>query len=361
MFGASGHAAPEERGQPAGRHRPVQPVDHWRRPVRRQHRHDDRHGHWRPGCEGRSGGGRHRHHLHVRRDRAPARQPCARTTRRPTSASTRAPTTRSSRPAPHRASTSRFHAPGPTETGQSIVCTFTNSAPRLVATKASSPVSTTPVAEGQLVTYTLTFDNSGGGQPATVNYTDNLTEVFDDASVVTPPALATGSGLTVSADQRRHVHRHRDARRSRTSHGHVRGAGERTGHRRSPARQLPGAHRHDTAGDLSCPRIPRARPTPSPPWWCRSRSAPASTTPVAEGQILTYTLTFSNTAGKAPATVNSHRRPLQSPRRRHRHDPTGARDRIPGWSCQSITGGKFTITGAVAAGDHGHRHVRGAG
>ena len=107
-----------------------------------------------------------------------------------------------SRPAPGQSF--NFTVPTPTagQTGQSILCTFTNSAPRLVVAKSASPVSTTPVVEGQVVTYTLTFNNSGGGQPATVNYTDNLSKVLDDATVVTQPALATGSGLTVSAISR---------------------------------------------------------------------------------------------------------------------------------------------------------------
>ena len=87
--------------------------------------------------------------------------------------------------------------PAPTETGQFIACTFTNSAPRLVVSKSVVPPSNTFVNPGQSLTYTLTFDNSGGGQPATVNYTDNLTQVLDDATVTTPPALATGTGLTV--------------------------------------------------------------------------------------------------------------------------------------------------------------------
>jgi fimbrial isopeptide formation D2 family protein len=90
-------------------------------------------------------------------------------------------------------------APAPTETGQFVVCTFTNSAPRLVVSKTAVPSSGSFVNPGQSVTYTLTFDNSGGGQPAAVNHTDDLTKVLDDATVTTPPALATGSGLTVSA------------------------------------------------------------------------------------------------------------------------------------------------------------------
>ena len=94
-----------------------------------------------------------------------------------------------------------FNSPAttrPRETGQFIACTFTNSAPRLVVSKSVVPPSNTWVNPGQSLTYTLAFDNSGGGQPAAVNYTDDLTKVLDDATVTTPPALATGSGLTVS-------------------------------------------------------------------------------------------------------------------------------------------------------------------
>ena len=50
-----------------------------------------------------------------------------------------------------------------------------------------------------MITYTLTFANTAGQAPATVNYTDDLSRVFDDATVTTQPALATGTGLTVGA------------------------------------------------------------------------------------------------------------------------------------------------------------------
>ena len=49
------------------------------------------------------------------------------------------------------------------------------------------------------ITYTLTFSNTAGQAPATVNHTDDLSRVFDDATVTTPPALASGAGLTVGA------------------------------------------------------------------------------------------------------------------------------------------------------------------
>ena len=52
----------------------------------------------------------------------------------------------------------------------------------------------------------MTFANTLGKAPATVNHTDNLSRVLDDATVVTPPALATGSGLTVGPISGRRVH-----------------------------------------------------------------------------------------------------------------------------------------------------------
>ncbi len=239
-------------------------------------------------------------------------------------------------------------APGPTETGQSIVCTFTNSAPRLVATKASSPVSTTPVAEGQVVTYTLTFDNSGGGQPATVNYTDNLSKVLDDATVTTPPALATGSGLTVSpiSGGTFTVTGTLAARATATVTFAVRVNTPDTGdHQLDNFLVLTG-----TTPPATClPSNPACTTNPVPALVVSKSVVPASTTPVAEGQILTYTLTFSNAAGKAPATVN------------HTDDLTKVLDDATvttppalatgtGLVVSSISGGKFTITGAVPAG-----------
>jgi hypothetical protein len=58
------------------------------------------------------------------------------------------------------------------------------------------PASTTPVSEGEVLTYTLTF-SSIGQAPVAVDYVDDLTRVLDDATVTTPPALASGSGLTL--------------------------------------------------------------------------------------------------------------------------------------------------------------------
>ena len=93
----------------------------------------------------------------------------------------------------------------PTGTTPPAECLPTNPActthpvPALVVTKSASPVSTTTVNEGDVITYTLTFANTAGQAPAPVNYTDDLSGVLDDATVTTPPAGGQCTGLTVSA------------------------------------------------------------------------------------------------------------------------------------------------------------------
>ncbi len=78
-------------------------------------------------------------------------------------------------------------------------CFTVKGVPNLVTSKIVSPASGTNVTPGEVLTYTLTFANTKGTAAAPVNYTDNLADVLDDATVTTPPALATGSGLTVSS------------------------------------------------------------------------------------------------------------------------------------------------------------------
>ena len=78
-------------------------------------------------------------------------------------------------------------------------CFTVKGVPKLVTSKIVSPASGTNVTPGEVLTYTLTFANTKGTAAAPVNYTDNLADVLDDATVTTPPALATGSGLTVSS------------------------------------------------------------------------------------------------------------------------------------------------------------------
>ena len=98
----------------------------------------------------------------------------------------------------------------------------------MVVTKSAVPVSTTPVAEGQVITYTLTFSNAAGQAPATVNHTDNLSRVLDDATVTTQPVASPG--LTVSPIAGWNVHHHGHGGGGCDVDGDVRGDGEHAGH-----------------------------------------------------------------------------------------------------------------------------------
>ena len=77
----------------------------------------------------------------------------------------------------------------------------------LTASKSVNPSSGTMVQAGQVLTYTLTFDNSTGAAPAVVGYTDWLGSVLDDATFVgtsitstttngTPLVVVDNSGAT---------------------------------------------------------------------------------------------------------------------------------------------------------------------
>ncbi|WP_420368979.1 hypothetical protein [Curtobacterium sp. L1-20] len=77
-------------------------------------------------------------------------------------------------------------------------CT-SNAIPELVVGKTVDPKSGSTVSAGQVLTYTLTFDNSKGAAAAPVTgYSDDLSKVLDDATVTTQPTTAMDS-LTVGA------------------------------------------------------------------------------------------------------------------------------------------------------------------
>ncbi|MDF2506990.1 MAG: hypothetical protein K0Q52_849, partial [Microbacterium sp.] len=70
--------------------------------------------------------------------------------------------------------------------------------PRITPEKSSDPASGTTVVAGQVVSYTLTFTNSGQGA-GDVASTDDLSEVLDDAEVTTNPTADVG-GITATFD-----------------------------------------------------------------------------------------------------------------------------------------------------------------
>ncbi|MBM7518722.1 isopeptide-forming domain-containing fimbrial protein [Nocardioides nitrophenolicus] len=83
-----------------------------------------------------------------------------------------------------------------------LTCRFTNTPVErpIALTKSVDPRAGTAVSPGQLVTYTLGFDNTAGRRAAPVDHTDVLTGVLDDAELVdgslTPqaPLTATRAG-----------------------------------------------------------------------------------------------------------------------------------------------------------------------
>lgn len=94
--------------------------------------------------------------------------------------------------------------------GGNVTCAYTNTAlaPRLAIAKSADPASGTTVDPGQVVTYTLTFDNSAGTAAAPVSRTDHLRDVLDDAvwnassvrygAGSNPPTSTTPMGVTAT-------------------------------------------------------------------------------------------------------------------------------------------------------------------
>lgn len=69
----------------------------------------------------------------------------------------------------------------------------------LVISKSVNPATGTTVTDGQSLTYTVTFDNSAGVAPATVDEVDSLADVLDDATITAAPVASGASGLHVGA------------------------------------------------------------------------------------------------------------------------------------------------------------------
>ena len=86
--------------------------------------------------------------------------------------------------------------------GKEVRCTITNALMKV--TKQADIKHGTSVSENQVITYTLTFDNSKGATPATVDYRDYLADVLDDATFYDPktrervaaPVIEASAGVT---------------------------------------------------------------------------------------------------------------------------------------------------------------------
>ncbi|GAA1324210.1 hypothetical protein GCM10020360_14760 [Nonlabens tegetincola] len=189
------------------------------------------------------------------------------------------------------------------ETGNENCTTHPVGKPALVVTKTSDPGSGTAVVSGQSLTYTLTFDNSKGGAEAPVAHTDDLSGVLDDAELTAGPTV-TPAGVLTGAIQ--------DGRLAIS--GEV-PAGTKATVSYAVKVKADGEREDNTlanfllAGDDDPP--PTCEPGselctthPAPGLVVTKTADPESTEPVIAGQQLSYTLTFDNTTGSAPAPVD---------------------------------------------------------
>ena len=83
---------------------------------------------------------------------------------------------------------------------QARCTTVTTPGSGLVQSKSVDPASGTPVSTGQVLTYTLSFQN-GGESAATVDTHDDLSRVLDDAELTGAPVAE--DGLIASSSRRR--------------------------------------------------------------------------------------------------------------------------------------------------------------
>ncbi|QIM15273.1 hypothetical protein G7067_00720 [Leucobacter insecticola] len=77
--------------------------------------------------------------------------------------------------------------------GTDVACTFTNAiVGGLSASKSAVPASGTPVQANDTITYTLRFANSAS-TPATVDTTDDLSDVLGNATMIQDPVSSSGT------------------------------------------------------------------------------------------------------------------------------------------------------------------------
>lgn len=172
-------------------------------------------------------------------------------------------------------------------------CTI-NKVPELVPSKTVDPEDGSTVTAGQVLTYTLTFDNSKGAEAATVRgYSDDLSEVLDDATVTTQPTASIDS-LEVGAieDGSFPVTGTVPAGKigTVTYEVTVKADGERGDNTLDNSLVRPDGPPVETHNPVS--------------WIVPSKTVdPESGSTVKAGQVLTYTLTFTN-RGEGKGTVN---------------------------------------------------------
>lgn len=166
----------------------------------------------------------------------------------------------------------------------------------LSVAKTADPASTTPVAPGQVITYTLTFAN-GGGSGSSVDHTDHWADVLDDAELVAGSLTAqSGLSATVSGDgtSLRVVGVvPAGASRTVTYRVKVRTADFGNGRLTNVVRET------GTVPPTTCiptDRLCTTHPVPGELTVLKD-SQPEAFQPVRPGEVITYSLTFTNRGG----------------------------------------------------------------
>lgn len=178
----------------------------------------------------------------------------------------------------------------------SAECT-TTTMPLIESSKTVDPESGTTVLEGQEVTYTLTFTNSGTAT-GNVDHTDHLDGVLDDAELTAGPT-ASEAALTAELDGNElAVSGELEAGQTATVEYVVTVLpdGQRGDNELDNVLAPTGSNPDCGDDGVSCTQ----NPIPLLDSW---KTVEADSTPVAAGTVLTYTLHFENT-GAANAIVN---------------------------------------------------------
>ena len=181
------------------------------------------------------------------------------------------------------------------------LCT-SNPVPQIDVTKSVDPQDGSTVTPGQVLTYTLTFTNSGKGVGA-VDKVDDLSQVLDDATVTKAP-VASSDAVSVSAIKHDQFEVTGSLAAGRTVTVTYRvtvkaaddlGDGELANFVINPGDTPPAGPDDCRAGDPTCTQNPAPKISDS------KSVDPKDGSTVTPGQKLTYTLTFTNSGAAAGA------------------------------------------------------------
>lgn len=213
--------------------------------------------------------------------------------------------------------------------------------PHVVPSKSSDPVSGAGLAAGDVVTYTLSWNNDGLAD-GPVDSTDDLLDVLDDATVTSEPVSSNAAVTAVRTDDEIRITGTIQPGQTITVTYQVtiNADGER-GNNRARNVLTPDGPLCLTAAD--CPPPATAHPLGELDDW--KTVDPASGMTVQPGQVVTFTLHFEN-VGQADVPVSRDDVLTEVLDDATITDPPTSSD--PALTVSPISGGRFTVTGTLA-------------